>query len=314
VSKISNILGLILIVSSASILYFISDYLPMLPEFDFKNFIGNFTQHPQGQPILPMLFVTIACGMISGFHGSQNPITAGIEANEKNGKQTFFGMMVMEGFLAMAWAAVGVIGYTVYPELVQKFNGAIILSEITHNIAGFGIVSNLILFSVVILAVTTADAALRILRIIISEAFRFQQRSSEDRFLLCLPILGACVMMIFWSNITDGFMVMWNYFSLTNQMMAVMGLAMSVCYMRSKKKPIFFLLIPLAFLSFVVFLYLFWISPQHIMSGPKGFGLEYSTSCVFAIICSALVCYYCLQHGKYLSEQVEKNKFNPDDN
>jgi carbon starvation protein CstA len=313
VSKISNIFGIILILSTFAILAFISGHLPLLPEFDFKNLIGNFTQHPQEQPILPMLFVTIACGMISGFHGSQNPITAGIEANEKNGKRTFFGMMVMEGFLAMIWAAVGVIGYAMYPELLKNLNGAVILSEIVSNVISSSVLAHFILFSVVVLAITTADAALRMLRILVSEAFHFQQRSSEDRFLLCLPILGACIMMIFWSNITDGFLVMWNYFSLTNQMMAVMGLSISVCYMRSKKKSVIFLLIPLAFLSFVVFLYLFWISPLHIVSGPKGFGFEYSTSCVLAIISSVLICHYCLQHGKNLSKKVEKNEFSPDE-
>jgi len=83
--------------------------------------------------------------------------------------------------------------------------------------------------------------------------------------------------------------------------------------MRAKKKPVVFLLIPLAFLSFVVFLYLFWISPQHIISAPVGFGLSYPISCVMAFICSVLVCFYCLWHGKRLAKQAEENQFNPDE-
>ncbi|MDR2731659.1 MAG: hypothetical protein LBB36_00395 [Fibromonadaceae bacterium] len=312
VAKLSNLFGLILIVSTVSILFFISGYLPTLPEFDVNNFIGNFMQHPQELPLMPMVFVTIACGMISGFHSSQNPITAGIESNEKNGRQTFYGMMVLEGFLAMIWAAVGIIGYSLYPQLAQKANGALILSEIIRGIVDLKILSELILISVVILAITTADAALRTLRILISEAFHLRQKSSEDRFLLCLPILGICAMLVFWSQITDGFSVLWNYFSLTNQSIAVISLAVSVCYMRSKNKVPIYLLIPLAFISFVVFLYLFWISPRHIPNAPTGFGLDYFPSCIMAFICTLLVCYYCLRRGKYLSKQIEENKFNPD--
>jgi carbon starvation protein CstA len=312
VSKLSSVFGIILIASVFLVLFFIYKHLPTLPEFDFGNFLSNFTQHPLSYPILPILFVTIACGMISGFHGSQNPITAGIESNEKNGRQTFYGMMVAEGFLAMIWAAVGIIGYSLYPHLAQKENGAVILSEIVRNLMNIKFVSELILISVAVLAITTADAALRVLRLLISDVFHLRQRSSEDRFLLCIPILGACAMIVFWSNITDGFSVLWNYFSLTNQSIAVICLAISVCYMRAKKKPVFFLLVPLAFLSFVIFLYLFWISPQHIMNAPMGFGFSYLVSCALAFVCSVLVCVYCIWHGKYLSKQVEENKFNPD--
>jgi carbon starvation protein CstA len=312
VSKISNLFGIFLISSAFIIMFFITGYLPLLPEFNFENILGNFTQHPQGQPIFPMLFVTIACGMISGFHGSQNSITAGIETNEKNGRQTFYGMMVMEGFLTMIWAAIGVIGYSLYPELAQKNNGAFILTEMVHNILEIPLLSDLVLLSVVMLAITTADAALRTLRLLISDSFKLKQKSSEDRFLLCLPILGTCAMMVFWSHITDGFSVLWNYFSLTNQTIAVICLAISVCYMRAKNKPLIFLLIPLAFLSFVVFLYLFWVSPQHIANAPKGFGFSYLTSCIAASICSILVCYYCLWQGKHLSKLTSEKKFNPD--
>jgi len=313
VAKFSNVFGIILIASLVLILFFIRGYLPELPEFDVHNFMSNFTQHPMGHPLLPMLFVTIACGMISGFHGSQNPITAGIESNEKNGRQTFYGMMVAEGFIAMIWAAVGIIGYSCYPELQQKNNGALILSEIIRKLVDVNIVSEIILISVVMLAITTADAALRSLRVIISDIFHLKQKSPEDRFLLCVPILGTCAMIVFWSNITDGFSILWNYFSLTNQTIAVIFLAISVCYMRAKKKPVIFLLVPLAFLSFVIFLYLFWISPEHILNAPKGFGLGYHVSCIMASICSILVCYYSLSHGKRLAQQVEKNQFSPDD-
>ena len=312
VSKLSNIFGIILITSVGFVIFFISGHLNNIPEFDVENFLSNFTQHPLGYPILPMLFVTIACGMISGFHGSQNPITAGIEANEKNGRQTFYGMMVAEGFLAMIWAAVGVIGYSLYPNLLKIENGSVILSEIVRNLINVKFVSEIILISVAMLAITTADAALRVLRNLISDTFHLKQKSSEDRFLLCMPILGVCAMIVFWSNITDGFSVLWNYFSLTNQAIAVICLAISVCYMRAKKKPVIFLLIPLAFISFVVFLYLFWISPQHIMNAPKGFGLDYTVSCIMALISSILVCFYCLWRGKHLAKQVEQNQFNPD--
>ena len=313
VSKLSNVFGVVLTIATVMLVFFLSSYIPLLPNFDVGNFVSNFTKHPNGQPILPMLFVTIACGMISGFHGMQNPITAGIESNEKNGRQTFYGMMVAEGFIAMIWAAVGIIGYSLYPELNYKFNGGAILSETVRNLINIKFVAELILISVVILAITTADAGLRILRILISDTFKLRQKSPEDRFLLCLPILGICAMMVFWSNIADGFTVLWNYFSLTNQSVATISLAIAVCYMRAKKKRVLFLLLPLAFLSFIVFLYLLWISPENLANAPRGFGLDYKLACALAFICSISVCVYCIKRGNYLSKLIEEKKFNPDD-
>ncbi|MCL2282695.1 MAG: hypothetical protein FWC26_05195 [Fibromonadales bacterium] len=312
-SKISYLFGVILIISTVSILFFGAGYLDKLPEFNVKDFASNFMQHPQHQPILPMLFVTIACGIISGFHSLQNPITAGIESNEKNGRQTFYGMMVAEGFLGMIWAAVGVLGYSLYPELLSVNNGPKIISTATRGIVTNPILAEIILISVVVLAVTTADAALRTLRLLISDIFKFQQKSSEDRFLLCLPILGICAIMVFWSNITDGFVVMWNYFSLTNQMIAVISLAISLCYMRARKKSAIYLLLPMAFLCFVVFLYLFWVSPEQIAGAPKGFGLSYPIACSMAGLCSFLSCWYCIKHGNTLAELTDQKKFSPDE-
>lgn len=312
-SKISNVFGFILIASTLTIVFSLFKYMPYFPEFSFENFWGNFTQHPGEQPILPMLFVTIACGIISGFHSSQNSITAGIESNEKNGRRVFFGTMVIEGFLAMIWAAVGVIGYIIYPELSETFNGAIILTEIVKGITDSKILSNVILLSVVVLAITTADAAFRVIRMLITESFKFKQKSGEDRFLLSLPILCVCGMVVFWSNIADDFSVLWNYFSLTNQSIAVLSLVISVCYMKSKNKQPIYIIIPLAFISFIVFLYLFWISPRHVIGAPQGFGLGYTFSCILAIICSIMLCLYSLKHGNQLAKLVKEKKFNPDE-
>jgi carbon starvation protein CstA len=94
-----------LIIASIIIMISLIPYLGTLDEFNLHDFFSNFTQHPGHQPIIPMLFVTIACGIISGFHSTQSPLVARTELSEKNGRQTFYGMMVLEGIIGMIWAA-----------------------------------------------------------------------------------------------------------------------------------------------------------------------------------------------------------------
>jgi carbon starvation protein CstA len=253
-----------------------------------------------------MLFVTIACGIISGFHATQNPIVARIERSEKNGRQTFYGMMVLEGVIAMIWAAAAMLFYERYPEWLHSGAGVQVLQQVVatfipSQVLGVDVPGpTIVLLSVVMLAVTTGDAALRIVRTSVAELFGVRQRITEDRVLLCIPIFALCGAVVFWSNVDpDGFKKLWNYFSWTNQIMAVCGLSVTTVYLASKGKNFWISLLPCAFMLFIVLLYFFWAI----------FGFAWLGSALVSFLLALAICVRLVRHGTTLAKNP---KFNAD--
>ncbi len=138
-----------------------------------------FTAHPDGQPIIPMLFITIACGILSGFHATQSPITSRTITSEREGRKVFYGMMIAEGIIAMIWAA-----------------GASIIFEILDMVfPTFLIVLAIIVL--IILAITSGDTALRVIRTSVAGHFGFDLSTMRKRILLALPVVAAITVLLF---------------------------------------------------------------------------------------------------------------------
>ena len=154
-----------------------------------EAFRANMLTPANNSPILPMLFVTIACGILSGFHATQSPIIARTMEHEKQAKSSYYGMMVLEGVIGMIWAAAGLAIYNLFPELMQE-NPTNVLSKITTHFLGSW-VGAVTVISVIILAVTSGDTAMRSLRLSLAEMFRIQQKPIRNRFLLCLPLIAV---------------------------------------------------------------------------------------------------------------------------
>lgn len=257
----------------------------------------------QQPPIIPCLFVTIACGLLSGFHATQSPIVVRTMSTERNARATFYGMMIVEGVIAMVWAAAAMAIYNLSPETV-KLSGAVVLNKITERFlgGGLGIVTVL---AVVVLAITSGDTALRSLRLSMAEAFRIPQKPILNRILICLPLIAVVSGILWWSNLSaESFAKTWNYFAWGNQVLAATTLLAASAWLISLKKNFWVTLLPGLFMTFVVLTYILWVSPEK--GGPIGLGLPLTTSYGIAAALSILFGALALHKGRKNVQESEK--------
>ncbi len=315
IGRIYPIFGALLILASLAIFVGIIPNLNVLDEFCLNDIMSNFHKHPAGQPIIPMLFVTIACGIISGFHSTQSPLVARTEVTEKTGRQTFYGMMIIEGLIGMIWAAGGMFIYHQMPELLTGASGVKVLSVLVSTVIPWAPISILVVVGVIVLAITSGDTSLRSLRLTIAELTGLEQTSIRNRLILTVPMFALCAVIIFWSNLNpEGFNILWNYFSWSNQLMAVCSLCVATVYLRSKKKNFWIALIPCMFMTFITADYILWVSPENLKGAPLGFGLDYKTALVIALHDAAILGFFLCVRGKTLSkmEGYDADRWNPD--
>ena len=310
IGRIYPVFGALLILASLAIFIGIIPNLNALDEFCFADIMSNFHKHPAGQPIIPMLFVTIACGIISGFHSTQSPLVARTEVTEKTGRQTFYGMMIIEGLIGMIWAAGGMFIYHQMPELLTGASGVKVLSVLVSTVIPWAPISILVVVGVIVLAITSGDTSLRSLRLTIAELTGLEQTSVKNRLILTVPMFALCAAIIFWSNLNpEGFNILWNYFSWSNQLMAVCSLSVATVYLRCKKKNFWIALIPCMFMTFITADYILWVSPENLKGAPLGFGLDYKTALVIALHDAAIIGFLLCTRGKTLTKM---EGFDPD--
>ncbi|MBR4558874.1 MAG: carbon starvation protein A [Fibrobacter sp.] len=315
IGRIYPIFGALLILASLAIFVGIVPNLNVLDEFCFSDIMSNFHKHPAGQPIIPMLFVTIACGIISGFHSTQSPLVARTEVTERTGRQTFYGMMIIEGLIGMIWAAGGMFIYHQMPELLTGASGVKVLSVLVSTVIPWAPISILVVVGVIVLAITSGDTSLRSLRLTIAELTGMEQTSIRNRLLLTVPMFAICAIIIFWSNLNpEGFNILWNYFSWSNQLMAVCSLCVATVYLRSKKKNFWIALIPCMFMTFITCDYILWVSPENLKGAPLGFGLDYKTALVIALHDAIILGFLLCTRGKTLTkmEGFDPDRWNPE--
>jgi carbon starvation protein CstA len=285
--------GVVLILATVALLAMLAPHYGLLQEIDLAAPGRNFRGHPGGEPLIPMLFVTIACGIISGFHSTQAPIVARTMTAERQGRLLFYGMMIVEGLIGMIWAAGGMALYAHRPELLASGNGTMLLRALTEWLLG-PVGSWVALSGVVVLAVTSGDTALRSLRLTLAEYFDIDQRPVGKRLATTLPVFAVVAALLLWSNADpDGFKTLWNYFAWSNQVMAVFALMIATVYLGRAGKPVWMTLLPGAFMLFVVSTYILWVSPSNLKGAPAGFGLAYgvalTVAALFTLTLSALV-------------------------
>lgn len=240
-------------------------------------------------PIIPMLFVTIACGIMSGFHATQSPIIARTMASERQARASFYGMMVVEGFIAMVWAAAGMAIYNLFPALMDK-NAAEVLVDITKHFLN-GHVGTITVISVIVLSITSGDTAMRSLRLSLAEIFKIDQKTVLNRIWLVMPMILLVALLLLWSNQNaKSFSQLWNYFAWGNQVLAACTLIAATIWLGSMRKPMFITIIPGAFMTFIVFTYILWISPAHSNGNPvMGFGLELQNACMLSVFFAFMI-------------------------
>jgi carbon starvation protein CstA len=212
----------------------------------------------EGQPIFPCLFITIACGAISGFHGTQSPLMARCMGNEKEGRAIFYGSMITEGIVALVWAAVS--SYFFFDggaaEVGSSMSAAAptVVTAVSENWLGiFGGI--LAILGVVAAPITSGDTAFRSTRLIIADFLKKEQKSIKSRLLIAIPLFLVATLLL-WFNVSneDGFNVIWRYFGWANQTLAVFALWMATVYLVREKGGLYYLItfIPAVFMTAVV--------------------------------------------------------------
>lgn len=217
------------------------------------------------KPIFPMMFISIACGAVSGFHATQAPLMARCFGNERQGRPIFYGAMITEGVVGLIWAAAATyvfhnpdlmqhIGLT-YPD-VERAGGPLVVNGLSRAWLGtFGAV--LAIIGVVACPITSGDTAMRAARLMVAEMFRFEQKKLRHRLLLAVPIFAVSLLLL--TVFKNQFGVLWRYFAFINQLLAMCTLWLLTVYLfRSRKGNGYVMtLIPAVFMTSVVFTYFF---------------------------------------------------------
>ena len=209
-------------------------------EYTIPEIWNNFhNMHPDGVPIWSVMFITVACGAISGFHATQSPLMARCMKSEKQGHFVFYGAMVCEGVIALIWAAAGCSLYEVtgglntgLSAILANGQSAAIYDVCQKTMGGVGIA--LAMIGVIVCPITSGDTAFRSARLVLADWFQLEQKSFRKRLILCVPLLGigAIVSQLDYS-------IIWRYFSWTNQTLAMIVLWAASMYLFFEKKNYF---------------------------------------------------------------------------
>jgi carbon starvation protein CstA len=289
IGKIYPVFGVVLLFMAFGIL--ISMFVNNAPIPEITGGLAN--RHPDGLPIFPMMFVSIACGAISGFHATQSPMMARCLKNEKYGRRCFYGAMVAEGVLALIWAAAAasffgsVEGLQQYAaELPKNANtGAEVVNTISKTWLGtFGGI--LALLGVVFAPITSGDTALRSARLIVADFLHIRQKKISQRLLVALPIFITTFVILFFMP----FNVLWRYFAWCNQTLAVFTLWAITVYLCKRKRNYFISLVPALFMTDVVSTYIF--------IAPEGFKLGTMVSTITGLCITVLAGFLFLRYAR----------------
>lgn len=231
-------------------------------------------------PIFPMMFVSIACGAISGFHATQSPLMARCLKNEKLARPVFFGAMVAEGVVALIWAAAAVTftgGYEGLSEYMQSHTPGDLVTDVSLNWLGtFGGI--LAILGVVVAPITSGDTALRSARLIAADFLKIKQTKIAKRLLISIPLFAITYIVM-----QLDFNTLWRYFAWSNQTLSVFTLWAVTVYLARKRKFWIVSIIPAMFMTTVSVSYLLF-APR-----PEGFGLSQDIA-VYSGIAVALIC------------------------
>lgn len=226
---------------------------PDLPEI--TDGLANTHPNAADFPIFPMMFVSIACGAISGFHATQSPMMARCLTNEKQGRGVFYGAMISEGIVALIWAAAAT--YFFHNNGMDENNASVIVDSITRNWLGT-LGGLLAVLGVIAAPITSGDTAFRSARLIVADFLKLEQKSIRSRLYICLPLFAAAIAVLLYSmKDKDGFDTIWRYFAWANQTLAVFTLWAVTVYLASEKKCYVVTLIPALFMTMVCTTYIF---------------------------------------------------------
>ena len=254
---------------------------------------GLYNRHPQGLPIFPVLCITIACGAVSGFHGTQSPIMSRCLQNERDGRIVFYGAMITEGVVALIWAAAAIKFAGSYEHLAEMGSPAVVVHMVCNT--WFGRVGAILaVLGVVAAPITSGDTAFRSARLIIADMLKLSQSSFLKRFLIAIPMFAIAVGLRFLD-----FEVLWRYFAWTNQTLACVTLWAVTVWMLRRQKAYWMGLLPALFMTVVC--------TSYIMGAPEGFRLPWGFGMGVSI---AVMVTAALLFWRYANKELKGNNYN----
>ncbi|MBR7025731.1 MAG: carbon starvation protein A [Selenomonadaceae bacterium] len=292
IGRVYPIFGAILLLSAVGIFFglFINGY-PLTEVWE----AGIANVHPYGEHFIPIFFITVACGITSGFHSTQATIIARSVTDETHGRLIYYNTMIAEGFIAMSWAgaAMGAVGSGIATNENLFKQAAVVVGIIAQDMLG-SIGGMVAVLGVIVLAITSGDTALRSLRLMIADALHIDNKKTTNVFTLALIIFAIVAGVLYFAK-TDasGFALLWRYFSWANETIAVFAFAMIAVYMKNNNMPYIMALVPGTFYMYMVSTYIF--------HAPIGFGLNYTLSYILAAVCAAAYAAAIVKFGNTLT-------------
>ncbi len=255
IGKIYPVFGFLLLGMAVAIFVAFIIYKPEIPEI----WSGLYNRHPDAahSPIFPMMFISIACGAISGFHATQSPLMARCMVNEKQGRSIFYGAMITEGVVALIWAAAA--AYFFGPDSVVDVTGksGVAIVSIIANTWFTPVIALITILGVISAAVTSGDTALRSARLIIADFLHYDQKPIKNRLIIAIPMFAMTAVVLVYSLAdTSGFDMIWRYFAWANQVIAMVTLWAITVYLAKEKKNYIFSIIPAMFMTMVTMTYI----------------------------------------------------------
>ena len=287
IGKIYPIFGLCLIIMA----FGVSEALLNSGKYNMPevwNYMDNL--HANNLPVWPIMFITVACGAISGFHATQSPMMARCIKSEKQGRKVFYGAMISEGLIALVWAAAGVTCYENSASLLADGGGCskVVYAICNSTMGQAGAV--LAMLGVIACPITSGDTAYRSARLTIADWFKIDQSNWKKRLYVTLPLLlsGYIIGQFDYSMI-------WRYFSWANQTLAMIVLWAASVYLIQEKKNWKITAIPATFMTAV--------SVTYFLTAPECLGLVYKMPYPAAVTIGVVTAYVLFVQfvGKYLS-------------
>ncbi len=328
IGRVYPLFAIALLVMAAGLLVGLFVKMPHLPELwnmgdlaqwtgtqviDGKDTLGV-SAYLQKNPLFPCLFITIACGAISGFHATQSPLMARCLKSEHLARPVFYGAMITEGLVALIWATVS--SYFFYyggwkevvsaeevnnfmaqvqladgKTLIQYFSAPQVVKLVCSGWLGiFG--GTLAVLGVVAAPITSGDTAFRSARLIIAEWLHFGQKTMVRRLMISVPLFVASLLLLIWQmENPDGFNVLWQYFGWSNQALSVFTLWMITVYLARNRKPYIITLIPAIFMTVVCTTFL--------IASPQALGRPDFTSVTIIVVAVVALAWFILWHRKH---------------
>ena len=284
IGKFYPIFGAALLFMAFGIMIALLVNRPELPEI-WNGFGTKYDKNP----IFPMMFISIACGAISGFHATQSPLMARCMTNETKGRIVFYGAMISEGIVALIWAAAAT---AYFGEHGTDQGAAAIVLDISKTWLG-KVGGLLAVLGVVVAPISSGDTALRSARLIVADFFHIKQKSIGSRLAISIPLFVITLGALLYSlRDKEGFNIIWRYFAWSNQTLAVFTLWAVTVYLTLHKKKVLVTLIPALFMTVVTVTYIFM--------APEGFRLApWIAYIIAAVVAIAFLVIYLLWKRRF---------------